>query len=48
MLKLLLGKYSDQQHAETNAIKQNFKVDKDKLEELKDSMPEQAYRETMQ
>jgi len=47
MLKLLLQKYSDQQHAETNAIKTNFKIDKEKLEELKDSMPEQAYNDTL-
>lgn len=47
MLKLLLQKYSDQQHAETNAIKTNFKIDKAKLEEMKDQMPEQVYNDTM-
>lgn len=47
MLKLLLQKYSDQQHAETNAIKANFKIDKAKLEEMKDQMPEQVYNDTM-
>lgn len=47
MLKLMLQKYSDQQHAETNAIKANFKIDKDKLEEMKDSMSEQAYNDTL-
>merc|ERR1712060_74453 len=47
MLKLMLQKYSDQQLAETQAIKQSFEIDKDKLEELKDSMPEAAYNDTM-
>lgn len=45
LLKLLLQKYADQQHAETDAIKKNFKIDKDKLEELKDSMSEEMYAE---
>ena len=47
MLRIILQKYSDQQHDETNAIKQNFKIDKEKLEELKDAMPEQAYEDTL-
>lgn len=45
MLKLLLSKYSDQQHAETNGVKQMFKIDKDKLDELKDQMPEATYND---
>lgn len=45
MLKLMLAKYSDQQHAETNGVKQMFKIDKEKLEELKDQMPEAAHNE---
>jgi len=36
LLKLLLQKYSDQEHAETNAIKTNFKIDMEKLAEMKD------------
>lgn len=47
MLKLLLQKYSDQTHAETDSIKKQFKIDKDKLEEIKDQMPEQAYTDTL-
>lgn len=46
MLKLLLQKYSDQQHAEQDAIKKQYKMDKDKLEELKDQMSEQSYNDT--
>jgi len=47
LLKLMLGKYSDQQHAETAAIKANFRLEKDKLDELKDEMPEEAYNDAM-
>ena len=31
-LKLLLAKYGDQQQAETDAIKKNFKIEKEKLD----------------
>lgn len=47
MLKLLLQKYSDQTLAETDSIKKQFKIDKDKLEEIKNQMPEQAYTDTL-
>ena len=47
MLRIILQKYSEQQHDETNAIKQNFKIDKNKLEELKEAMPEQTYEDTL-
>lgn len=47
MLKLLLAKYADQQHAETDGIKKNFKIEKDKLQDMKDSLPEAAYEETL-
>lgn len=35
-LKLLLTKYGDQQQAETDAIKKNFKIEKEKLDQIKD------------
>lgn len=47
MLRIMLQKYSEQQHDETNAIKQNFKIDKNKLDELKEAMPEQTYEDTL-
>ena len=47
LLKLMLSKYSDQQHAETSAIKANFKVDREKLEAMKDEMPEELYKDAV-
>jgi len=37
MLKSLLSKYMDARLAETAAIKANFKLDLDKLDQLKES-----------
>ena len=36
LLKLLIQKYTDQNISEASSIKKNFKIDKEKLEELKD------------
>lgn len=41
MLKLLLNKYADQQHAETEAIKANFDIEKDKLNAIKDQLSDE-------
>ena len=38
MLKLLMQKYMDQQAAETDNIKATFKIDYDKLEQMKEDM----------
>jgi hypothetical protein len=44
-LKALVNKYMDDKLAETTAVKGNFKVDYEKLEELKenDQLDEEAY-----
>ena len=47
LLKLLIQKYTDQNISEASAIKKNFKIDKEKLEELKDQMPEETYLNTV-
>jgi len=44
-LKLLMSKYEDQQQAETDAIKKNFKIEKDKLDQIKDQLTEEQYEE---
>jgi len=45
LLKLLLARYSDQQHSEMDAIKKSFKIQKDGLEAIKAVLPEHLYNE---
>mmetsp|Transcript_7555 Transcript_7555/g.5445 ORF Transcript_7555/g.5445 Transcript_7555/m.5445 type:complete len:121 (-) Transcript_7555:1238-1600(-) len=46
-LKLLLQKYMDEGLSEQNAIKANFKIDYDKLNELKPEVGEKKYEELL-
>lgn len=46
-LKLLLQKYTDQQLAERDAIKGNFAIDYEKLNEIKDQLGEDKYNDAL-